>query len=406
MSIVAMPPTFLEGQAFHSEASDALMRLRSRVALVLSDLGTFRRPADIQKAFDLDKTLGRQIFRIIQTPQVLEAGAAVPSRTSMRRFLEAAEKRGALHAKVEDVWTAYEGFERLVEKHAGDRVSFNSMVTAISADDDEWHVADAQHRRNAYRAMSHATGIQAKTKLSCIIVNMQRGGTTFDLAQLGGFVGLRVLRPHEAIRVHGFSANQNFADNVISLGDPLRGNLLPEFSSHPCPPLSVVAAHNHRNYRNVLLNNPQIGNTGTSNLFFGEAVTRLNPRSEDFVFQNTTRVPVELQLFDLLVRPDSLPPCKPSLRSYLGDAQSEGHFADNIPLQGNISVDILGQGPDALIAAEIPQYADMLAVVEQRLGWPLKEFQAWRIRVEFPLYQSTVRVSWPEPLPPVAPTNE
>lgn len=379
------------------------MRLRSRVALVLADLGTFRRPADIQKTFDLDKTLGRQLFRVIQTPQVLEAGAAVPSRTSMRRFLEAAQKRGAPLAKVDEVWTAYQGFEHLVEKHAGDRVSFNSMVTAISADDDEWHVADTQHRRNAYRALSHATGMQSKTKLSCIVVNMHRGAPSFDLCQLGGFVGLRVLRPHDAIRVHGFAAAQSFESNVISLGDPSRGNLLEPFSSHPLPPLSVVASQNHRNYRNVLLTNPQVGNTGTSNLFFGEALTRLNPRSESFAFQNTTRVPVELLLYDLLVRPDSLPPCKPTLQSYLGDSQAEGHFADNIFLQSHLSLDILGTGPEALLTAEIPHYADMLQLAQSKLGWPLHEFQAWRIRVEFPLYQSTIRLSWNDPLPPVDP---
>ena len=109
--------------------------------------------------------------------------------------------------RLQSVRTAYAAFEHLVRTHAGDRATFNSMVSAANGVDDGWHATDLQHRRNAFRAMSHAVGVQAKTRLMLMIVNETKGRATYDSAILGGFIGLRILRDLPTVRVMGITTH-------------------------------------------------------------------------------------------------------------------------------------------------------------------------------------------------------
>src|SRR6185503_4219101 len=84
---------------FHADASAVLSSLRTSVADVLCALPAVRKPADLRKCLHLDWTLAWQLFQVAdlgnEPVPLLAAGPVVPSRTSLKKFLDRAAANGA-----------------------------------------------------------------------------------------------------------------------------------------------------------------------------------------------------------------------------------------------------------------------------------------------------------------------
>ncbi len=392
-----------KGELFRVEASQVLESLRKRVADVLSDLGDFSKPAEVQRALQLDKTLSRQVFKLACNSEPMANGNIVPSQTSIHRFLDVAKGRGIDSEKIHSVLDAYKQFEILIRTHAGDRVTFNSMVSAATGVDDEWMAADLQHRRNAFRTMSHTMGMQIKTRLILFVINSIEDGQAYELAVISGSIGLRVLRQMPSVRIHG-AALGPLANSSMPLWEPLGLNegpsddLLEPFCTKPLPELKVSDGNDEfGKWHQVAIEQPEIGNLGTTTLFFGSLCRRIPIGSEPLRVHSSNRKPTEVVLFDVLIDPRIASGQKPIARAVLG--QNERYGSEIIPLQGKFNPELLGSGPAALSTPEVPRYAEMLGAVSQKIGLNLTDFNAWRLRVEYPLYQSTFSMSWELPKP-------
>src|SRR5690606_20013848 len=129
----------IESQAFETEATAVLSDLRAALSTVLAEGaggvggagvagGGVRseRASDACKAVGVDRTLGWRVFRIVHAPNPLESGAFVPRRTPLEGFLAAAEQSGVPEGVLESVREAFNRFEELVKRHAGDRKTFDS----------------------------------------------------------------------------------------------------------------------------------------------------------------------------------------------------------------------------------------------------------------------------------------
>lgn len=394
---------------FDTEASEVMAGLRSSVANVLAAVGGVRKPADLQKSFRLDWTLSWQLFQVAGSGGVggsaLSAGSNVPSRTSLKKFLEAAQSRGIESAKVERVWTEYERFERLVDTHAGDRTTFNSMVSAAAGMDEEWITADSQHRRNAFRAMSHAVGMQARAKHICGIFSPSSSEKTWDFAVVSGYVGLRMLRPLASALVFRMRivdpATRHLARRQ-GLGEQPElggGFLISEFSTKPLPQLRTRDLD--AGWVVSELDRPNVGNLGATTLRFGTAYyNHPAPGSAPgcpatFNADVVIDKPVEVIISDALVKPGMMDG-KPVPEVFLGNNHSDAPAlpGDVVPLLGDYRVEMLGKGPDVLATPEVPDYPALIRSAAGRLGWDVEGYEVWRLRVEFPVYQATVRVNW------------
>ncbi len=199
-----METTRVETSEFERDATEVLTSFKVAVSSVLAAVGV-RRPVELQQTLKLQSTLSWQLFKVAGERSVLSAGGSVPSRASVARFADAAAGVGVPAETVGSLMAAYGGFERLVERHAGDRTSFNSLVSAVTGREDDWLAADLQHRRNMYRGFSAVLGVQVQTKLNCSIVLGRPGTRACDVAFLSGLVDLRMLRPRDAFRVFGFA---------------------------------------------------------------------------------------------------------------------------------------------------------------------------------------------------------
>ncbi len=387
-----------KGEVFRNEASQVLESLRNRVADVLSDLGDFSKPAEVQRALQLDKTLSRQVFKLACNADPMTGGNIVPSQTSIHRFLDVARGRGIDSEKIHGVLAAYKQFEDLIRTHAGDRVTFNSMVSAATGVDDEWLAADLQHRRNAFRTMSHTMGMQIKTRMILFVIHSIEDGQAYELAVISGCIGLRVLRQMSSVRIHGaalgpLGGSQMPSWEPLGLNDGPCDDLLEPFCTKPLPQLKVTDGNDEfGKWHQVAIEQPEIGNLGTSSLFFGSYCRRIPIGTEPLRVHSSISKPSEVVLFDVLIDPRIASGRKPVAGAALG--QNERYGSEVIPLQGKFNPELLGTGPSALSTPEVPRYAEMLGSVAQKIGLNLTAFNAWRLRAEYPLYQSTLSMSW------------
>lgn len=387
---------------FTADASSVMEGLRVAVMGVISDLGGVSRPADLQKSLDLDKKLAWQMFRLAGASGPLGTGSTTPSRISLRRFLNASKSRGIDPAKIERVYTAYDAFEKLVETHAGDRTSFNSMLAgATGAVDDEWLAVDLQNRRNMFRGMSHAMGVQIKTWLNATIVSQPDDDQPYESIGITGAFGLRVLRPMKDLLLHstyfvGFNEMTHEPLAISKTQDPY---VLDEFCSQPLPQLKhVIGAKDDKRWLRVTLENPAVGNTGVSNIVLGAHYRRNKNIQDSYWISTPVARPMEIFLLDCLMDPRISARLAPAPEvtweserpRFAEEGEAIGYEIAEV--RGNFKVQHLGKGPNALACPEAPHYADIARLGGNRLGRDLSSFDAYRIRVEYPLYQSRIRM--------------
>lgn len=380
---------------FESEATVVLTTLKSAVNSVLAPLAV-RRPVELQRLLKIDGTLSWQILKVAGESSVLAAGSSVPSRVSIEKFSTAAAAAGVPEAKVDSLRAAYDAFEKLVEKHAGDRTSFNSLVTSASGMSDDWLAADLQHRRNAFRSLSHAMGAQAKTRFMCTVISEH------EFFSVSGLLGLRMFRSHARLRVHGTRIEYGVDDNGVipheplGLSDKCGGYLVEQFSSRPIPALETQRGEFPGGYWvETSLVKPEVGNTGVSDLLFGEIQ---RPTSVLSRLQLISVLPTELITMEVLVEPGLMQRAKPGAIPtglvFLGDDQAIDRGSDLIPLEGNGVLERLGLGAAALAGPDVPSYPEIIEAAAKHVGRDISKYEVWRLRVEFPLYRSTLRLVW------------
>ncbi len=392
---------------FHADAIDVLNHLRASVAGVLASVGGMRKPADLQRSFNIDSTLSWQLFHvgspIRDDATTLAAGAKIPGRASLKRFLKAAESRGVGLEKIERVWSNFERFERLVETHANDRVSFVSMVSAAAGMDADWLAADLQHRRNIFRGLSHIVGMQELCKHACSIEYSEPDGRRLTSALVVGHVGLRLLRPQQKVlvlRLRWINPTARTQLSLHGLGEESGGGggfLLPEFSTDPLPALTTHNAD--AGWVVTEMENPVVGNRGACTLRFGSVWRGRSSQDIGIDGKVTDMVvdhPTEVLIMDSLIEADMIRDAKPSVQVSLGVNHSDAPSLPGsvVPVLGDHRITYLGEGPDALGTPDVPNYPELLHAAAAKLGRDVRRFKAWRLRLEYPVYQSTIHTQW------------
>ncbi len=382
----------MEPVDFERDATDVLTQFKVAVNSVLAAVGV-RRPVELQQALKLQSTLSWQLFKVAGERSVLSAGGSVPSRASVARFAEAAAEVGVPAEMVGSLMTAYTGFERLVERHAGDRTSFNSLVSAVTGKEDDWLAADLQHRRNMYRGFSAVLGVQVRTKLNCSVVLGRPGSTACDVAFLSGLVDLRMLRPRDAFRVFGFTLRKlKDAPDLRSMGMSANPDsyCMDDYCSQPTPPMETLAGERgRRRWVESSLVRPQLGKQGATTVMFG-GTSRLDDCPS--AFTAVVNIPAETLIHDVLISPAMRGAATLVPRVILGSDNPAERGPSAVTLQGDHRIERLGRGVNGLATADVPGYAEMVRAVTAKLGYDAEDLEAWRLRLPFPVHQSVVRI--------------
>jgi hypothetical protein len=269
------------------------------------------------------------------------------------------------------------------------------MVSGVEGVDDEWRAADLQHRRHGFRTMSHALGMQTKTRLQLFVISLTKEGN-LQTAVISGWMGMRMLRRLPTVGIHGVALDP-IAGGKASIAEPLglsetsNEDLIEPFCSKPLPKLTAVGS-----WRRISIERPQVGNLGTTTLMFGSLYRNVPIGTEPLQMHVTVGKPIEVSLFDVIIDPRIAGGRSPVGEGMLG--YNLKYAGEIIPLEGDFNPELLGRGVAALATPEVPRYAEMLGAVSQKIGLDLSGFNAWRMRTEYPLYHSTMCMTWAVPI--------
>src|SRR4051794_4532301 len=179
---------------FPVEAHDVLRQLRRAVAEMFDVVpGGVKKSRDVQKLFGVSTKLSWQIFKLAGPGDAMSLAPHVPKAAAMRGFLDAAEAHGLAPHVLDKVRAAYSAFEHLIETHAGDRTSFDSMASGVSGSTAAQQT-DVQHRKAVFRGHSHYWGAQVETRVLTHFIHPSATPNRFDFAAVRSKFGLRRLR--------------------------------------------------------------------------------------------------------------------------------------------------------------------------------------------------------------------
>jgi hypothetical protein len=402
---------------FEREAAEVLQRLRGAVAAVIDALpDPAVRSIDLHRNLKLDRMLSWRLFKVVGAATPLEAGPHVPSPANMRTFLRTIEKRSVPASLVQAVADASAAFERLVERHAGSRDTFDSMVSTLAAGDDAPKI-HLQHKRMAFRGQRHIIGVQAKTVFKCFFLRPSDPPSALDIASLTGAIQLRPLRKDARMVVAvSRSANDDGSARHEFLREPLAPAnettqgfaIIRHFCSTPTPSFQVNESQAGNPCCELI--SEDIGNQAAMTVIEGHVARRAVPSWREpgnmrALLCHQVWTPCEVLIVDVFARKATLGEATPFARVMSEHLSSRAPFAtederDRIRLDENVVC--LGRGSSALRTPDVPRYVEMGKYVFDRLGWDEDEFHVYRCRIDYPAVPSIAAIGFQLPEAPPA----
>ena len=237
------------------QAADFLERIRATgsdlrrplVRLLEQLAGVPPRPARLVRAAGLDKSLASRLIRSLRAESDHEFLHLVPSPTGLR--ILAASARGAADgATLEELETAIERFQELLDATPGGRDAIDSVVSESSPDirEKREHVA----KQATFKSMSILLGHFCEDLVTSLFLVPSRNGRTVDALEVHQRFGLRRLRPSTPLALLSILTppedeppeDSTWIETVaggVGTFTP-QDFLLPQFSSGPLPDLEVL----------------------------------------------------------------------------------------------------------------------------------------------------------------------
>ncbi len=399
--------------SFEAGTAAVLRRMRGVLAeFVAAVPGGTSKAVELSKSLGIDMKLSWSLFQIVGATDLLAAGQYVPGLGATRKLLRAAARHGLPPQVIENVSSAVEEFDRLVRVHAGDRPTFDLMISGRASNGlDKIGVT---HRRDAFRANSHIWGVQAKTKLLAHFLQPGTESGMADGATVRGLIGFRRIRPNVPWVI---ARARCIDDDGVVRRMPVRAPLevpadaatggataapfLTEFCTKPLPVCRSFATSDGF-AEHELVEGP-VGSTGAITCVMGDVVRNAasycrdehNYRNDYSAF---VREPCEVLINDLFVHEEMFGPLTPEVILYgdLGggpEYPAGGREPPRLPVEE--SVDYLGKGPSVVATPDVPRYAKLAGYVFERLGWEGARFDVYRVRMPYPVLPAIIAMRHP-----------
>jgi hypothetical protein len=390
---------------FEQDTGRHVARMRQLLAQLVDSLPA--RPAsasDFQRATRLDMKLCWKVFRVINAPDGLSGAQYIPGPANMRDLLKTMSRLGAPDALIRKIEAASLAFESLVDSHAGDRRTFDSMVSGFGqAESDK---VDSRERKAAFRAATHVWGVQAE---AVVMTMIQRPAASdplrLDEIGLRGEFGLRRLRPtrlplfeqsHATHDKHGleYSGGRRRPLSAAHARSPGVG-LIEEFCTAPLDQVRLRQLADGRSI--ATLDHPELGKKARVDVVAGFALCPGMPRyrGEETHAWSVAHIakPCRVVVIDVIQEIGTLP-VPPPLRGFMTTKNSMTSHPEELWSSGQLSdgesVMRLGFGADVLAMPEVPRYPELIDWAIRKAGWNPDRFETWRLRVEYPITLSSV----------------
>jgi len=401
---------------FEQQAAQAVESVRDALRGVVRQFGsTTRTAADFQRATQLDMKLCWKVFKVLDASTPLAGAAYVPGPSNFRTLIRSAQRRGVNQHALDHLHQAIDQFDELIQEHAGDRQTFDSMVSAYSESSRE--ALDLEHRRAAFRANRHIWGLQADAHLSSFILcGSNNSDDLLSGALVSSLVGVRRLRPS---RMPLFVQVVGVTDDEGEITDQFRTepidpegagdqhlSLLREFCSQNIPQLETSMTS--RGYVRATLPGSMVGLSQALTLstghiyrdFAGRYATERSRMSAHTVFVQT---PTPVLILDYVIDEQLYGKVAP-WGSFFADRTGrmqypEGPQEDAL-LMEHIPVSLLGRGTSSAATESVSRYPEMLEIALDRLGVDPERFLIYRLQMEYPVMLSRGVIQFPLPEQP------
>lgn len=357
-------------------------------------------PQALAEAAGTNKVFTSRLQKALRQGSAAGVVYHLPGPEPLRRFVAALEALDVPTPAVAAAAHAVEAFARAIREEAGSRSEWNAMVSAWLPDShDEF---ETRRRQAAFKAISELKGVSADLNLGTVLLHPSEDGAHVDVLWVMGLLGLRRLRPGAAVKL----ATRRQSAGAHERHPEELGGLLRLDAFCQAPPAPLEARHVGETVH-YLLGDSGFGVRSAVDLLVAERnlaeMPRYQPRGSgrsNYVFAEAG-TPARALIFDIFVHQDLYPGVRPELGVY--DTALEGVADPNDPardldrLRTSDRIQMLGRDDDGLGIPEMPGYRDMLRKVFAQAGWPRADFDAWRVRCEYPLHGSQVCVSFRGP---------
>lgn len=396
---VANPPPTSGGRpaaGFAAAAASHLREVQAAMTDLLADVGLEgARAIKLGRRLGLDKTLAWRVARFVEGTDSVEAARHLPGAGGVEIVIRAAEALGVAPARIEAVRAADLRLREFVGRHAGDRRSFEAMLSSGGPDERMLQ----EERRSLYRAGSAIWGVRARVQV--LLLALRPSPTAdglLDVVQLGGLVDLERLRPDVPwiVRRLRASARDDSQTLIRMQREPLDGpdsppgsSLIPEYCSTPLPQMRRFEAANGWLYDEIAPG--PVGRRSAVTCILGEIYRSALPfrRAPDNTFGRytlTVRTPVECVLFDLLIHRSlsHFGPARQSVQGLLED-RPRGPSEATQGLLAEPSEALRLGSPPVVQTPRLASYPAMVAGALHRAGWgAADEFVGYRAEMEYP----------------------
>jgi len=390
---------------FSTAASTVARSLRLATAQLLDELpGTSRTGTEVARTLNIDINLAWKLL-VLARPAATDEDATealrrVPGPGGIRILLQAAASKGVSDSTISRLSQAFTDYQRLVEKHAGDRASLDSLLIHASGTASG---EDLAIRRAAYRANSSIVGVQAETQLAAYLFWPERdaqGQPSSAAAILRGLVGFSRLRADVSWII---GKGRRTDERGQAYGQPRLTPVDPETAAE-CGGVPLVRLLSRgeippveRSYLpdgtsvDRILGGP-VGKGSRFTYFLAETIRPGlaqpgDPNHPVLKLATSSHTPTGLQIVDVLFHRD-LPPMgaiRAGLASELGGISAAFTPDDQrLTIHGAHQFESHGSDISGMTVPGLPKYGQALADLCTRLGVELSDFQAYRIKVAFP----------------------
>lgn len=392
------------GETFESSVRSVYARLQTALERVVGSVsGHVDSAVALQRAFGLERTLGWQLHNLltIQEPQDSVA-RRTPGPSIIARFCETALAKGADPEAVRQLRSAADELDAVVARHAGSRTVFDAMLLGLSSEDE----IDVATRKDAFMADSRLCGLTSATGFATYFMAPGDDPTSLRFATLRGTIGLRRLRASAFNVMPSRSATTNTGEDCdrtswrpYEITDPDQPYVLSQFCTQPTPRFQI--SNGTPGWCHAVLDDHMVGTPHEISYVLGEwcpsSGSRVRADGDNELHAGyLVRNPHKVVNLDLIVQKGTFGPITPRGRAYWLHAPKQIHEidpeTDTIPVQ--VPISRVGLSGGKLSSPNIPRYGEMTSYVFGQMGWDPRLFEAFRVRFEYPIRTSVIRISF------------
>jgi hypothetical protein len=394
MSMIESAPIQPPGEVFEQEASLILRELQSSVAALIGAIRGAERAADVAHLLQIDRALGWKMWKIAASGSSLPAPKHIPGRQGFDRFITAARWHGIQSSLIEAARGAYERFESLADRHAGDRASADILLGSLT--DSGRRRLELALRREAFHANSYFFGARTDVKYQIDAILNPEPGYMPSVARFRGYRHLQRMRPGvpwilSRIRLLQSSGPSSSFERTpldptdtpvpIATAPPL----VRAFCTIPTP--QIIRRRAEGGFVEDELAPGLVGEAGAVDVCFGEFFDKipLDTVDRDAVTVQV-RVPCEALVFDILLHRSLARVGSPQFdvystlqadTPYVGDGDSQ-----KLPVVERLEP--MGPASSFVPVPELPNHASMVRWMLQRIGREPEDFEYFRVTMRHP----------------------